>query len=84
MLDKVSQQKNGLSTEVWQMEIEVKPSRNGQIQFSSKFMAKLSLTSRKAKFGLIQLFQLAFGFVGRGAAALLVLFTKTEGKCSKG
>lgn len=49
------------------MEIEVKPSRNGQIQF----MAKLPLTSRKARFGSTPLFQSAFGFVGKGIAAFL-------------
>lgn len=60
-----------LSTELWQLETDFSPSRNGQIQFSSEFMAKLPL-QEKARFRLIQLFQLAFGFVGRRAAACVI------------
>lgn len=57
---------------------KVKPRGDGQIQFSSEFMAKLPLTSRKARFGLIQLFQFAFGFVGRGVAAFLVSYSPKQ------
>jgi len=39
------------------METEAEPSRNGQTWFSSEFMAKLPLPSRKPRFGPIQLFQ---------------------------
>lgn len=49
---------------------DVKWGKNGQMRFS-ELTAKLPLTL-EARFGPVQLFRLAFGFVGSGVAAFPV------------
>lgn len=47
-----------------------------------EFMAKLPFTTREARSGLTQLYQLVFGLIGREAAFLPAIVDKQDQTCS--